>query len=179
MEEARKRNISSIDKQLVKILHPDLEQDIEIKVEKEALMKQLTVAYQKGDLPTLLRFEMQWIHKENNHLDTLSEDQLALYNHLLKEQIHELKEEQYQLVHHPKYSSLQGFADGFSLPNLRMLFVERNTMEETTISLRQSIQRLESDNFLTELKDIIRIFKNQKQFVTRINLREFLNDAAL
>src|SRR4030067_1111704 len=98
IEEARNRNISSIYKQLAKVLHPDLEQDTAIKIEKESLMKQLTAAYEAHDLHMLLHLEIQWIHKENSHLETLSENKLEIYIQLLKEQIKELEEECYMLL---------------------------------------------------------------------------------
>ena len=158
IEEARNRNISSIYKQLAKVLHPDLEQDAAIKIEKESLMKQLTAAYETHDLHTLLRLEIQWIHKENSHLETLSENKLEIYIQLLKEQIKELEEEYYMLSHHPRYLPLNDFYHEFSLPNIQILTSKKNQIKETIGSLNNSIQRLKGDDSLSELRDIIRIF---------------------
>ena len=54
LEEARNKNIKSIYKQLVRALHPDLEQDEVEKVKKEKLMQRLTVAYGNNDLHEML-----------------------------------------------------------------------------------------------------------------------------
>ena len=158
IEEARNRNISSIYKQLAKVLHPDLEQDTAIKIEKESLMKQLTAAYETHDLHTLLRLEIQWIHKENSHLETLSENKLEIYIQLLKEQIKELEEEHYMLSHHPRYLPLNDFYHESSLPNIQILTSKKNQIKEIIGSLNNSIQRLKGDDPLSELRDIIRIF---------------------
>ena len=158
IEEARNRNISSIYKQLAKVLHPDLEQDTAIKIEKESLMKQLTAAYETHDLHTLLRLEIQWIHKENSHLETLSENKLEIYIQLLKEQIKELEEEHYMLSHHPRYLPLNYFYHESSLPNIQILTSKKNQIKEIIGSLNNSIQRLKGDDPLSELRDIIRIF---------------------
>ncbi|OHE57319.1 MAG: hypothetical protein A2Z47_03010 [Thermodesulfovibrio sp. RBG_19FT_COMBO_42_12] len=158
IEEARNRNISSIYKQLAKVLHPDLEQDTAIKIEKESLMKQLTAAYEAHDLHMLLRLEIQWIHKENSHLETLSENKLEIYIQLLKEQIKELEEECYMLSHHPRYLPLNEFYHESSLPNIQILTSKKNQMKEVIGSLNHSIQRLKGDDPLSELRDIIRIF---------------------
>jgi len=158
IEEARNRNISSIYKQLAKVLHPDLEQDTAIKIEKESLMKQLTAAYETHDLHMLLRLEIQWIHKENSHLETLSENKLEIYIQLLKEQIKELEEEHYMLSHHPRYLPLNDFYHESSLPNIQILTSKKNQIKEIIGSINNSIQRLKGDDPLSELRDIIRIF---------------------
>jgi len=158
IEEARNRNISSIYKQLAKVLHPDLEQDAAIKIEKESLMKQLTAAYETHDLHMLLRLEIQWIHKENSHLETLSENKLEIYIQLLKEQIKELEEEHYMLSHHPRYLPLNDFYHESSLPNIQILTSKKNQIKEIIGSINNSIQHLKGDDPLSELRDIIRIF---------------------
>ncbi len=110
MEEARAKNISSIYKQLAKILHPDLEQNEDMKLQKEELMKQLTSAYENNDLHTLLNLELTWIQHEENNPGKLSDDKLDIYNQVLKEQINELENELAEISEHPRYQPLQRFA---------------------------------------------------------------------
>jgi curved DNA-binding protein CbpA len=83
---ARRRTIGAIYKQLAKVLHPDLEPDPEKRGEKLALMQQLTAAYRNEDLPSLLRLELEWLHREEGDLDRLTEEELKIYNAVLREQ---------------------------------------------------------------------------------------------
>ena len=102
----KQKNISTIYKQLAKLFHPDLEQDEHLKLEKEILMKELTVAYEAKNLHALLTLELKWIHKENEHLEKLTEEKLAVYLQILKEQVQELEYEKDELIHHPQYAVL-------------------------------------------------------------------------
>ena len=104
--EMKQKNISTIYKQLAKLFHPDLEQDEERKLEKEILMKELSVAYEAKNLHALLTLELRWIHKENEHLETLTEEKLAVYLEILKEQAQELEYEKNTLIQHPQYAVL-------------------------------------------------------------------------
>jgi hypothetical protein len=109
LEEARGKSISNIYRQLAKVFHPDLEQDPGIKLEKEELMKRLTTAKEGGDLLTILQLELAWIHKEDAHLNQMSNDKLNLYNITLKEQVKELEEQVEALLYHPRYELLHVF----------------------------------------------------------------------
>lgn len=62
-EEIKNKSLRSIYIALVKILHPDTETDLVLKAEKEEIMKKVTVAYDQKDLTTLLKLEMEWVHK--------------------------------------------------------------------------------------------------------------------
>jgi hypothetical protein len=132
IEDAHNRNISTIYKQLARVLHPDLEQDVIIKEEKESLMKQLTAAYKNKDMYTLLRLEIQWIHKENKHLERLSEEKLEIYNRLLKQQIKELEEEHDMLLSHPRYLPLKDFFYHNSLPSITLLNSKKNQLKKSS-----------------------------------------------
>ncbi len=56
-------------------------------------MKQLVVAYEKNDFHALLQLELQWIYKEENNLELLSEEKLNIYIQVLKEQEQELEKQ--------------------------------------------------------------------------------------
>lgn len=100
------KSISDIYKQLAKALHPDLELDPIMKMEKDELMKQLTVAYENRDLFTLLRLELQWLKKEESNLDGMAEDTLKIYCELLKQQIANIEHDIEFADMHPKYDVL-------------------------------------------------------------------------
>ena len=105
-EELKTKSIRSIYITLAKILHPDTETDDEKKLEKEELMKKVTVAYDQKDLTTLLKLEMEWVHKTSEHLEKLTEDKLKIYISTLKQQVMELRNERMQLAYHPRYEPI-------------------------------------------------------------------------
>lgn len=111
VEELQKKGLSKIYKQLAKTLHPDLELDPVRKAEKETLMKKLTTAYDNHDLHTLLSLEVTWMSRNAANEDEIhpqqADDQLNIYNAILKEQIEELEQELYFTYRHPKYCDIQ------------------------------------------------------------------------
>jgi hypothetical protein len=106
LEEIKNKSLRDIYIGLVKLLHPDTETNEDIKIEKEEVLKKVTQAYEKKDLVTLLSLEIEWIHRNNNHLQELKDETLALYNVALKEQIQSIQQERFQTLHHPKYESI-------------------------------------------------------------------------
>jgi hypothetical protein len=66
-------------------------------------MQELTVAYQQNDLHTLLRLEMQWIENESGDIERLTEERLAMYNEVLREQVKGLENRLHGLLFHPRY----------------------------------------------------------------------------
>lgn len=113
LEEARKRGISTIYKQLAKVLHPDLEQDPARRAEKERLMQELTAAYRSGDLHTLLRLELEFIHREQGDLNHLGEEKLKIYCELLGEQVVGLEEAVRSVPADPRYVALRPHVDPY------------------------------------------------------------------
>jgi hypothetical protein len=162
-EEARLKSINSIYKQLAKILHPDIEQDPDLKLQKEELMKKLTTAYKSGDLHTLLALELQWIQKEGMDIDKLTDDKLRLYNDSLKQQISDLEEEINQLLHHPRYQPLHPFV----MSPAQMISISTNDIKRQKYKLikemKENLAALQGDQekALAEIKAIIYTFRNQ------------------
>jgi hypothetical protein len=163
-EEARAKSINSIYKQLVKIFHPDLELDPELKLQKEELMKKLTTSYKSGDLHTLLKLELQWIQKEGTNVDQLSDDKLALYNESLKEQADDLEGEINQILHHPRYQPLYQFA--VSPEQIVYISVNdiRNHKKTLIKDMSQSLLALQGNQnrALLEIRELIQAFKNNQ-----------------
>ena len=162
LEEARTKNISSIYRQLAKAFHPDLEQNEELKLEKEQLMKQLTTAYEKKDLHTLLTLEIAWIQKEETNPDKLGDEKLKIYNEVLKQQVQELEHEIQALLEHPRYQPLQKFAMfPHQLKSINM-DREKQQAEATIKDITESITRLKRNEkeALAEVKNIIEIQQN-------------------
>lgn len=76
---------------LVKALHPDREPDEAEKARKTELLKQVTTAYERNELLTLLRLQLELNRIDQSHLENLAEGQLRHYNQLLRDQVRELE----------------------------------------------------------------------------------------
>lgn len=160
MEEARNKNISTIYRQLAKAFHPDLEQDVEKKAEKEVLMKQLTSAYEANDLHSLLKLELEWIHREEEHLNELTNEKLTIYNAVLKEQVQELEQEKFMLFQNPRYMALNKYLNPYDEDVTKVdLRHEKHEIVLTINDLEKSLVKLNGANALKEIKDRIRMFK--------------------
>jgi hypothetical protein len=105
-EAAKKRDLKSIYLTLSKALHPDKESDPILKMDKEELMKKVTAAYQNKDFPTLLKLELEWVQKNGDRLNELTDDQLKVYNELLIEKENELKRKKNDIIWNPRYQKV-------------------------------------------------------------------------
>ena len=108
-EEIKAKSIRSIYIMLVKILHPDSEIDPKLKLEKEEIMKKVTLAYDQKDLSTLLKLEMEWVHNETSHLEKISDDKLKIYIDALKEQVHQLIYERQSINMNPRFEEISEY----------------------------------------------------------------------
>ena len=176
IEEAKNKSIAGVYKSLAKVFHPDLERDEKRRIEKEALMKQLTAAYKDNDLHTLLRLELEWLQKEESDLDKLSDEKLEIYNRALKEQTEELEAEIYITVQHPRYFPLQKYARFFGIEGVN-LKQEKKNLEAKIKWMAGDIEELKGKSSLKKLKEIIRIAKKQlkKQDIFTISLDDLFN----
>ena len=88
--------IRTIFRQLASALHPDREPDLQERERKTALMSEVNAAYEKNDLSTLLRLQMQaaW---PGSGATRLADEKLAAMALLLKEQVSALEDDLAQL----------------------------------------------------------------------------------
>jgi hypothetical protein len=103
LEKLQNQGLGAIYKRLAKELHPDLEQDLQRRMEKELLMKRLTVAYEKRDLLALLELESEWMGSIDRDMENLTDDTLKIYNSILKDQTEELKSQLDLVSMNPRY----------------------------------------------------------------------------
>ncbi|MEN9840651.1 MAG: hypothetical protein RL376_451 [Verrucomicrobiota bacterium] len=162
LEEARKRGIATIYKQLAKVLHPDLEQDPARRAEKQKLMQELTVAYGAGDLHTLLRLELEFIHREQGDLMRLGEDKLKIYCELLTEQAKELETEVKTVHHAPRYGALRPFVDPY-FGRLPMWREVESDLRVEAFDLAETIRDLRGPSSKQRLAELLRVFKNEQR----------------
>lgn len=153
-EEMQKKSMNAIYKQLAKALHPDLEFDPEKKAKKEEQMKRLTVAYEEGDLPTLLELEQEWIESSERHSAAGASDQLKIYNSILKQQIEIAKDRIEMLFLHPRYLPIQQFY-GERFTGITILWEVYQDMKETLQSVYSFIDQLKTPQPGKVLKRIL------------------------
>lgn len=154
LEEVRERSIKNIYRQLVKALHPDLERNEDLRIEKEALMKELTIAYKNNDLHTLLKLELNWIQHESDHLETLTDDKLNIYNQLLKEQVEDLEAELSVTGQHPRYAPLERFLV-YGYVSKDALKAEPGQLKQIIASIESSIYNLKNGNVKQEIAEVV------------------------
>lgn len=166
-EALQKRELSTIYKQLAKVFHPDLEQDFEEKLEKEVLMKRLTSAYDAGDLHTLLLLEMEWMNRSENQGKVHSEDQLKIYNSLLKDQIQSLEGDIQMTMLHPRYLAIQPYLGECSFGPLMALQIAYHGLQTSLVSFRKIVADLQGERAIKVIRGII------KQEIAESRLRDF------
>lgn len=94
-EDALNKSLREVYTDLVKAFHPDQEQDEEKRLIKEEKMKQITEAYQKKDLSTLLFMQIEWLEVSSKTPQSQSDETLKSYNKILKQQVANLQEEMF------------------------------------------------------------------------------------
>lgn len=160
----QQKSLSTLYKQLAKIFHPDLEQDEHLRVEKAALMQELTAAYESKNLHAMLTLELKWIHKENGHLEKLSEEKLVVYLQLLKQQEASLANEKRMLFAAPQYSVLvEEFGHAISRMPVQYLQLQMENLADYKNGLSDTIFKLESPDGQRHLGALIKEWKEEQQ----------------
>lgn len=142
-EALKNKSIRSIYVALAKILHPDTEPDEALKIEKEEMMKQVTVAYERRDLIQLLQLEMQWIKKHDDSLSKMEASTLNVYIQLLKDQVKELEQELDMLYVNPAFSAVSIFSHLNTDIASREIKAEGKNYSQFNKKLQSDINRLE------------------------------------
>jgi hypothetical protein len=94
-QEAKNVNLSlrEVYRKLASALHPDREPDSAERERKTQLMKRVNVAYEKKDLLALLQLQLEIEQIDTHTLNNLSEERVAHFNQILREQVQELQQE--------------------------------------------------------------------------------------
>lgn len=164
VDEMKQKNIGTIYKQLAKLFHPDLEQDEDKKLDKEVLMKELIAAYEAKNLHALLMLEIKWIHKETDHLESLTEEKLAIYLQILKEQAGTLDYQRHSIFQQPQYAVLAN-EFGFAVQRYPVEIVqsEVKNVENTVKNLERDIKDFESPMALRHVKQMLKQWKQKQE----------------
>lgn len=170
LEELQKKGLAGIYKQLAKVLHPDLEQDPLQKIEKVKLMKKLTTAYENDDLHTLLTLEMEWIHcadeEGTNGVRLSSDEQIKIYNSILKDQLDALENNFTLLCHSPRYFPIHDYlsSDPTRTPKSLMLRDMQQWTERKEFALQIILSLDDGPEGLSYLRNLLNLFhRSQKK----------------
>jgi hypothetical protein len=155
-EALQKKAIGTIYKQLAKAFHPDLEQDPILKLQKQALMKKLTTAYEEGDLHTILHLEMEQMNLSESQKKTYTDEHLKTFNQILESQIAMLEEELEKIPLRPQYEVLLDYKQYFWLEGDSALMQVRKTFQQSLKRNRQTLEKLQSDQAVSMIHALIR-----------------------
>jgi hypothetical protein len=152
-EEAQTKSLKSLYISLSKVLHPDVETDPELKLQKEELMKKVTVAYQEKNFPRLLELEMEWVHQTSENLQELSEEKLKIYISILLERENELNQELYLLNNHPRYLRINKFSQLMERSALNMI----DNSKSILLNNEKIFESIHHDLYFSKSKNDIKI----------------------
>jgi hypothetical protein len=172
--EAREQTLSTLYKQLAKVLHPDLERDPARQTEKLRLMQQVTEAYRNRDLATLLRLEVEHLRRDEGDVASLTQEKLYLYAEVLTEQVELLREEYEAIVYQPRFSCIAPYVMQYRsrMPNWTAL---ARGARANIAAVEKSIERLSSSPTTArkELQDILYFFETMEDYeATRVHMEE-------
>ncbi|AEI48213.1 J domain-containing protein [Runella slithyformis] len=142
---------------LVKAFHPDRETDEAEKDRKTEIMQRVTEAYEKNDVLTLLRLQLELERIDQSHIESLAEAHLNYYNKILREQTKELEEQYEQL----QFQALAlGGQSAYLVSNpfgLEYAFNQQvNEFKKTVKNLKKDLKDLQYDEVVkTFLKSYI------------------------
>ena len=174
-EELKNKSIRSIYLSLAKVLHPDIEIDPLLKVEKEEIMKRVTVAYEEKDLNTLLRLEMEWVNKETEQLDKITDDKLEVYISVLKKQAAELYQQKQNLYKHPRYQDIVDFGSNIertALIKLNRLVIKEKEVRNSLLNLINDFENPYHKKMILEYVEAYIQIQQEKQVT---NIFDLLN----
>ena len=162
-EEARKRSISKIYRELARALHPDLEQDEALKPRKTELMQKLTEAYRSNDLHTILQLELEWIAGESDNIERLTDEKLAVYNKMLQEQVRDLEDELGSVISQPHYSHIVQHHPYLDMVGVIDCKAEKAATKQAIKSINECIRTVQQGNPIREIRNIIKTYRADKR----------------
>lgn len=157
----KQKSIRSVYIALAKVLHPDSEPNISLKKDKEELMKQVTFAYEQKDLQTLLRFELEWVHKTTDNIDQLTDETLKVFIDALKQQVAELEAQKLELIHSTVYANVASYASmpqNIAIGRIKQL---KRELKEYALKLQQITSGVRAVDAKSYIIDFTRYYLNR------------------
>jgi uncharacterized protein YqgV (UPF0045/DUF77 family) len=157
-----RKTVKEIYNNLVKLLHPDLEQDAEERLRKNEIIKQVNAAYESDDMFTLLQLQSAYLSRHSDQIAQLPEIQLDVFISILKRQKEELQQE-LQMVCMGDPSTGELFDQLCSLSGDRQVKRKRNSVmqevadnisaKKANLALTETLERFQEGIELLEVVD--------------------------
>ncbi|MCC5916869.1 MAG: hypothetical protein JJU02_06025 [Cryomorphaceae bacterium] len=165
-ESLLKSDITALYKRLSKQIHPDLEQDEEIRRDKEEMMKTLTAARKNNDLYHLLKMESMINAKNGLEEAPFDEDQLKRFNEILLEQKEDLMAENFQLERHSEYSFY--YQNFYALHDKTITNNLKKYRERLKAEIEMTLGMVEDCSNVSKTKRLISGFKEANAMIDNI-----------
>jgi predicted nucleic acid-binding Zn-ribbon protein len=146
---------------LVKTFHPDREPDDAEKARKTEIMQRVTQAYESSDLLALLRFQLEFNRIDQQHLETLAEDQLKYYNKILRQQADELSNELHGLQSQLSAATGKSFMVVGSALSLEYSF--NNDLRELKKTIKATKKDIKELIDPAQMKAFLKTYRIQKE----------------
>lgn len=157
--------LRTVYRQLASALHPDRETDAEQRTRKTALMSEVNAAYERKDLSTLLRIQLQAEMADAGKATQLSDARLKAMCDLLAEQVKALDLDNLQLRRGMAFEFGYPASGSFDEAGLMAtLLSQREELESDVALMRADLARLQANakddkNFKVWLKERARASK--------------------
>ena len=122
-------------------------------------MKKVTNAYDKKDLTTLLRLEMEWVHNTTEHLDKLTDDKLNIYISALKRQVAELETEKFMLYRQPQYDKIFYYCKFSEKAAIAKIIEEQKKLENNHLQNENIVNELSRTNSKKQVVSFVKEYK--------------------
>ena len=175
--QAAQAALRTVYRQLASALHPDRESDAQLRARKTAVMSEVNAAYERNDLSTLLRIQLQEEMVDATKAASLSQDRLKAMCDLLAEQVRALEQDNAQLrmamEHQLGYPSWQRYDEATLLA---LMQEERAGLEEDIAHMRADMQRVQDDKELKAwLKEQLRESKANRRSADMLDMDDILH----
>ena len=169
--------LRTVYRQLASALHPDRESDAHLRARKTAVMSEVNAAYERNDLSTLLRIQLQEEMVDATKAASLSQDRLKAMCDLLAEQVRALEQDNAQLrmamEHQLGYPSWQRYDEATLLA---LMQEERAGLEEDIAHMRADLLRVQDDKELKAwLKEQLRESKANRRSADMLDMDDILH----
>ena len=173
VEDLLNNDINKLFKELAKVIHPDREQNPELREKKEDLMKQLSNARDNMNIGEIIYIKLliDELVPENNVDTTFTDDSLQRFSKIIKQKIQEIKAvNARKLYEHPLFCNL-----GFSFVSQVIAKTDKSKLRDIVAKNIIATQN-QTEQLRTQLESIKQNPKMIKDIVRKYEKEHFIDD---